>query len=78
MASRSVSQQAEAEQRSRFQLDDNVRGVMIVVIGSIALVGAAYGVMTAITGPDGWATRVANSAMAGESTAEATSYELVE
>lgn len=44
-------------------IDENLRGIIIVVLGSIALVGAAYGAMVALTGPDGWATRMANTAV---------------
>lgn len=52
-----------ADHHHRIKFDENMRGVVIVVVGSIALVGAAWAAMIALTGPDGWATRMANSAI---------------
>ena len=52
----------------RSRLNDNIRGALIVVLGSAALVGLAFGAMVMLTSPDGWATKAARSAMSGEST----------
>ena len=54
----------------KFQLDERMRGVLVMVLGTGALVGIAYGAMTLITAPDGWAMKAAN-ATAGE-TAESS------
>jgi len=52
----------------RSRLNDNIRGAMIVVLGSAALVGLAFGAMVVLTSPEGWATKAAQGAMSGEST----------
>ena len=52
----------------RSRLNDNIRGAMVVVLGSAALVGLAFGAMVVLTSPDGWATKAAQSAVSGEST----------
>jgi hypothetical protein len=75
MASRTFSdhhRDQSGPHKARLHLDDNLRGILIVVVGSLALVGVAYGVMVTLTGPDGWATRMASSAVAGDATL--TSY----
>lgn len=50
----------------RFALSDNARGALVVAGSAAALVGMAYVAMATLTGPDGWATRVAGSAYAGD------------
>lgn len=55
-------------EHDRSRLNDNIRGVLVVVIGSAGLVGLAFGAMVMLTSPDGWATKAARSAMSGEPT----------
>jgi len=50
----------------KFRLDENARGALVVVVGSVALVGLAWGAMIVLTSPDGWVTKAANSAVTGE------------
>jgi hypothetical protein len=64
MASKSASHEAHEEQK--FELGENLRGAMIVVAGSVALIGLAWGAMMALTSPDGWVTKVANTAVSGD------------
>jgi hypothetical protein len=52
----------------KIRFDENLRGAVIVVVGSVALVGLAWGAMMMLTSPDGWVTKAANSAVAGEGT----------
>jgi hypothetical protein len=47
--------------------------VVVMVAGVAALVGIAYGTMTLITSPDGWAMKAAN-APAGQAGAEASQF----
>ena len=61
MTFRSAAQESHEEHKFRF--DVNVRGALIVVAGSIALVGLAWGAMVVLTSPDGWVTKAANSAL---------------
>jgi hypothetical protein len=51
----------------RTVLGDNLRAALVMVLGCCALVGLAFGAMVVLTSPDGWLTKAANSAMAGES-----------
>ena len=53
----------------RSRRNDNIRGALVVVLGSAALVGLAFGAMVVLTAPDGWVTKAAKSAMSGEPTA---------
>lgn len=55
--------ESQARDGKPFHLSENVRGVVIVAVGSLALVGLAYGAMVALTGPNGWATKMANTAV---------------
>jgi hypothetical protein len=66
MASKNLAHEAESEGH-KFQFDENLRGAVIVVVGSVALVGLAWGAMTMLTSPDGWVTKVANSAVEAQS-----------
>jgi hypothetical protein len=50
----------------RSRLNDNIRGALVVVLGSAALVGLAFAAMVVLTSPEGWATKAAQSAMSGE------------
>ena len=63
---------SEVQHERKFQLDERVRGVVVMVAGIAALVGIAYGAMTLLTAEDGWAMRAANSAPATEAGAEAS------
>lgn len=53
-------------ERRQFALSDNARGALVVLGASVALIAIAYAAMIAISGPDGWATRAAGSAYAGD------------
>ncbi len=53
----------ETQEEHRFRFDENVRGALVVVVGSAALVGLAWGAMMVLTSPDGWVTKAANSAL---------------
>jgi hypothetical protein len=64
MASKSASHEAHKEQK--FELGENLRGAMIVLAGSFALIGLAWGAMMMLTSPDGWVTKAANTAVSGE------------
>jgi hypothetical protein len=59
----------------RFHLGYNVRGLVIMVLGSAALVGLAFGAMVLLTSPDGWMTKAANNAVSGEQ-AEPISFDM--
>jgi hypothetical protein len=59
----------------RTELGDNLRAALIMILGCCALVGFAFGAMVVLTSPDGWLTKAANSAIAGES-AEVVSFDL--
>jgi hypothetical protein len=59
----------------RTELGDNLRAALIMILGCCALVGFAFGAMVVLTSPDGWLTKAANSAIAGES-AELMSFDL--
>ena len=48
------------EQR-KSQLDERIRGVIVMIAGMAVLVGVAYGAMTLLTAEDGWAMRAANA-----------------
>ncbi len=52
--------------RKRFELGDNARGAIVMVAGALMLVGLAFGGMLLLTSPNGWVTKAANSAIAGE------------
>ena len=56
-------------------LGDNLRAALVMILGCCALVGFAFGAMVVLTSPDGWLTKAANSAIAGES-AELMSFDL--
>jgi hypothetical protein len=55
-----------ADGNRRFRFDDNVRGVVVMMLGCAALVGLAFGAMMVLTSPDGWVTKAPNSAVSGE------------
>jgi hypothetical protein len=52
---------SEVQKQRGIALDERVRGVVVMVAGVAALVGIAYGAMTLITAPDGWAMKAANA-----------------
>jgi hypothetical protein len=64
---------SEVHQERKFQLDERVRGVVVMVVGVAALIGIAYGAMTLLTSEDGWAMRAAN-APAAEGASEASQF----
>ncbi len=54
------------EEDHKFRVGDNLRGVIVMLASSAALVGIAFGVMMLLTSPDGWVTRAAVSAANSE------------
>ncbi|MDP3736554.1 MAG: hypothetical protein Q8R02_04145 [Hyphomonadaceae bacterium] len=50
----------------RIPVSENIRGAIVLVLASAALVGLAFGVMLLLTSPDGWASKAAQSAASGE------------
>jgi hypothetical protein len=50
----------------KLSLDENLRGLLILVAASAALVAIAYGAMIALTSPGGWAMKVAGQAVTAE------------
>ena len=50
----------------KFRFDENVRGAVLWVAAAAALVGLAFAAMLMLTSPDGWATKMAQSATTGE------------
>jgi hypothetical protein len=48
----------------KVRFDENLRGVVVMVGGAVALVGLAFGAMVMFTSPDGWLSKAANSAAA--------------
>ena len=59
----------------RTVLGDNLRAALVMILGCCALVGFAFGAMVVLTSPDGWLTKAANNAVAGEPT-ELMSFDL--
>ena len=64
---------SEVQKQRGFALDERIRGIVVMVAGVAALVGIAYGAMTLITSPDGWAMKAANSP-SGEAGAETPQF----
>jgi hypothetical protein len=58
---------AQAHEGHKIRFDENLRGVVVMIGGAVALVGLAFGAMVMFTSPDGWLTKAANSASASES-----------
>jgi uncharacterized protein (UPF0212 family) len=56
----------DAAEARKFRLDENLRGAVLWMAAATALVGIAFGVMVVLTSPDGWATRIAQSATSSE------------
>jgi hypothetical protein len=50
----------------KLQISYHLRGAVIMLLGCAALVGLAFGAMVLLTSPDGWVTKAANNAIAGE------------
>lgn len=51
-----------AESEPRF--GEMTRGMLVMAGAAVALVAIAFAVMTALTGPNGWATKVASTSYA--------------
>jgi hypothetical protein len=64
----------ETEDNPHRHLGENVLGALIMITGSIALVVVTWGVMVAVTSPQGWVTKAANTVIAGEAATVLTSY----
>jgi hypothetical protein len=52
---------SDVTEQRKFQLDERIRGVLVMIAGMAVLIGVAYGAMTLLTAPDGWAMRAANA-----------------
>ncbi len=51
-----------------------LQGAFVVMAGCALIVGLTFGAMVALTGPDGWITKAANTALLGDSGAVLTAY----
>jgi hypothetical protein len=49
-------------------------GALVVIAGCAMLIGLSFGAMVLLTGPDGWITKAANTAMANDSGTVLTAY----
>lgn len=54
------------DESPHWHIGENLRGALIMIFGSVALVGLAWAVMVAVTSPEGWVTKAAGTAMSGE------------
>ena len=59
-------------------LADNLRGLMIVVIGAAGLCGLAFGAMQLLTSPDGWVMKAASQAMTTAQQGTLASYDIAD
>lgn len=50
------------------------QGACVVMAGCALVVGLSFIAMVALTGPDGWLTKAANTALLGDSSAVMTAY----
>lgn len=64
------------DQAHAFHLNDKIRGAIVVVVGSAALVGIAFGAMMMLTSPDGWLMKAANQAMTTAQQGTLASYDI--
>jgi hypothetical protein len=62
----------------RLQLNENVRGAIVVVVGAAALIGIAFGAMALLTSPDGWVMKAANQAMTTAQQGTLASYSVAD
>jgi hypothetical protein len=60
--SRQPRPSSEPGQRSYSAL----HGALVVAVGGALIVALAFGAMLALTGPDGWLTKAANTALRGD------------
>ena len=51
-----------------------LQGAFVVMAGCALIVGLTFGAMVALTGPDGWITKAANTALLGDSGVVLTAY----
>jgi hypothetical protein len=65
---------SEVHERHGFRIGENTRGILVMVFGSLALVGLAYGAMVVLTSPDSWITKAAVSGATGEEAAQVASF----
>lgn len=56
----------DADSDPHLHLGANICGALIMIAGSIAFVAVAWGAMVAVTSPNGWVSKAANKALAGE------------
>ena len=68
-----MSSQVHQEEH-KIRLGENARGILVMVLGSITLVGLAYGAMVILTSPDSWITRAAVEGATGEAGAQVASF----
>ena len=66
MPSKHQAADIAVREEHKIRFGENLRGGLIVLFGAVALVGISYGVMVAITSPDGWIAKAAGNAIRGE------------
>jgi hypothetical protein len=66
MSSQNFNVGSPAHEEHKIRLHDNLRGIVIMMLGAAGLVGLAFGAMVMLTSPDGWVTKAANSAISSE------------
>ncbi|HOZ25890.1 MAG TPA: hypothetical protein PLH23_02135 [Hyphomonadaceae bacterium] len=59
-------------------ISDNLRGILVVVIGAAAICGIAFGAMQLLTSPDGWVMKAANQAMTTAQQGTLASYDIAD
>lgn len=60
------SRDYDRDDESKIPVSENIRGAIVLVLASAAMVGLAFGIMVVLTSPDGWASKAAQSATTGE------------
>lgn len=58
------------------KIDDKTRSVLVVLVGSAALITIAFATMMLLTSPDGWVMKAANQAMVTAQQGTLASYDL--
>ena len=59
-------------------IGDNLRGLVVVLIGAASLCGLAFGVMQLLTSPDGWVMKAASQAMTTAQQGTLASYDIAD
>jgi hypothetical protein len=61
-----------------FRSGENIRSVLVLLIGSAGLIGLAFGAMMVLTSPDGWVMKAANQAMTTAQQGTLASYNIAD